>query len=70
MKINGFRTNAVKLSASWQDKPLAERESRWLSGAEASKIASAPLSEWLNLKAMGSKPINHILFVRQHFDQQ
>jgi len=39
--------NAVKLSASWQDKPLVEQspvglaKSRWLSGVEAGKNASA-----------------------------
>jgi|GEM_PF-6448611 hypothetical protein len=32
-------------------KPLTER-SRWLSGAEAIKIASTPLSELLNLMAV------------------
>jgi hypothetical protein len=39
--------NVVKLSASWEDKPSAEH--RWLSEAEAGKIASTLLSQRLNL---------------------
>jgi hypothetical protein len=53
--LKGMLSNVIKLSAPWQDKPLAER-SCWLSGVEASKIATTPLSERINLTALGCYP--------------
>jgi hypothetical protein len=42
VELNNTGGNVVKLSASWEDKPLAERR-------QAGKIASTSLSERLNL---------------------
>ncbi|MFI3199245.1 MAG: hypothetical protein QX196_13090 [Methylococcaceae bacterium] len=42
---------------------LGNQKNRWLSGAEAGKIASTPLSERLNLMTLGGYPLVSKLFI-------